>query len=448
MKNYQSTVRTSWGVSEDPGPSDETNMSTPGIAKGPLAEHGLGIFTAAIFIVGEMAGSGVLALPRAVVDSGWIGLGLVIFFCVNSCYGGTRLGLCWEIIEERYPEHRGQTRNPYPMIAQYALGKWGRMLVTVCVQITLFGAGVVYLLLASQIVQDLLKNIAPKITFCMWFLIFAALISLPMWLGSPKDFRLVGFLAVMTTALSCIFIFAQIVKEGVHNPYVVPHRNKNWMDFFLSFGVILFSFGGASTFPTIQNDMADRSKFKTSVYIAFAVILVLYLPIAFASYFVFGDYTDPNIILSLGDGPNVICANVFMAVHLIMAFLIIVNPVCQDIENIFNVPHEFGIWRCVVRTVLVLLMVVVGESIPQFSKILALVGGSTITLLTFILPNYMYMALCDQESPAWTKRQIPVHMRVYMWEMILIGVVGGVAATYTAMHAIFSSHLSTPCYIW
>ncbi|CAB0005162.1 unnamed protein product, partial [Nesidiocoris tenuis] len=239
----------------------------------------------------------------------------------------------------------------------------------------------------------------------------------------------------------------QIVKEGVHNPYVVPHRNKNWMDFFLSFGVILFSFGGASTFPTIQNDMADRSKFKTSVYIAFAVILVLYLPIAFASYFVFGDYTDPNIILSLGDGPNVICANVFMAVHLIMAFLIIVNPVCQDIENIFNVPHEFGIWRCVVRTVLVLLMVVVGESIPQFSKILALVGGSTITLLTFILPNYMYMALCDQESPAWTKRQIPVHMRVYMWEMILIGVVGGVAATYTAMHAIFSSHLSTPCYI-
>lgn len=71
----------------------------------------------------------------------------------------------------------------------------------------------------------------------------------------------------------------------------------------------------------------------------FSVILILYLPIAFASYFVFGDKTDPNIINSLGDGPNVIAANVFMAVHMVMAFLIVVNPVCQDIENMFNVPH-------------------------------------------------------------------------------------------------------------
>ena len=31
---------------------------------------GLTVVTAAIFIVGDMAGSGVLALPRAVVDSG------------------------------------------------------------------------------------------------------------------------------------------------------------------------------------------------------------------------------------------------------------------------------------------------------------------------------------------------------------------------------------------
>ena len=35
-----------------------------------VAEHGLGVITAAIFLAGEMAGSGVLALPNAMVGTG------------------------------------------------------------------------------------------------------------------------------------------------------------------------------------------------------------------------------------------------------------------------------------------------------------------------------------------------------------------------------------------
>ena len=35
-----------------------------------VAEHGLGVITAAIFLAGEMAGSGVLALPGAMVGTG------------------------------------------------------------------------------------------------------------------------------------------------------------------------------------------------------------------------------------------------------------------------------------------------------------------------------------------------------------------------------------------
>ena len=34
------------------------------------AKHGLGVITAAIFLAGEMAGSGVLALPAAMVGTG------------------------------------------------------------------------------------------------------------------------------------------------------------------------------------------------------------------------------------------------------------------------------------------------------------------------------------------------------------------------------------------
>jgi Transmembrane amino acid transporter protein. len=54
---------------------------------------------------------------------------------------------------------------------------------------------------------------------------------------------------------------------------------------------------------------------------------------------------------------------------------------------------------------MVCIMVFVGESIPKFGKILSLVGGSTITLLTFVFPPFFYMRLCDQEKQQdWSER--------------------------------------------
>lgn len=46
-------------------------------------------------------------------------------------------------------------------------------------------------------------------------------------------------------------------------------------------------------------------------------------------------------------------------------------------------------------------MVIIGETIPKFDNILSLVGGSTITLATFVLPPYFYMKLCDQTEEKW-----------------------------------------------
>lgn len=50
------------------------------------------------------------------------------------------------------------------------------------------------------------------------------------------------------------------------------------------------------------------------------------------------------------------------------------------------------------------IMVFVGETIPKFGKILSLVGGSTITLLTFVFPSLFYMILCDQKRVDWPER--------------------------------------------
>ena len=110
-----------------------------------VAEHGLGVITAAVFLAGEMAGSGVLAIPSAMVGTGnnflkklreitsyrlyflgWAGVALITLFCMNAAFSGTRLGLCWVMLEERYEEFRREIRDPYPSIGEKAVGRWGR----------------------------------------------------------------------------------------------------------------------------------------------------------------------------------------------------------------------------------------------------------------------------------------------------------------------------------
>lgn len=203
------------------------------------AHHGLGVPMAIIFLAGEMAGSGILALPNAMIGTGissfwltqtllsmcgssspacwpgWWGVAMIFLFMVNACFCGTRLGICWTILEERYEEFRHPMRNPYPAIGEKALGKFGkwvsqetkiplfyvplapnfvcpmvsRVCTTLCVCITLYGTSCVFIALISQMLGSFLSaTVGFDLSICKWMVIVAAVMLPLTWFGTPKDF--------------------------------------------------------------------------------------------------------------------------------------------------------------------------------------------------------------------------------------------------------------------
>ena len=54
---------------------------------------------------------------------GILGMILIALFTINAGFSGTRLGLCWVMLEERYSEFKGEVRDPYPAIAEKAIGR-------------------------------------------------------------------------------------------------------------------------------------------------------------------------------------------------------------------------------------------------------------------------------------------------------------------------------------
>ena len=46
-----------------------------------------------------------LALPKAMVGTGPAGFALIVYFTVNAMFAGSRLGMCWVMVTERFPEY-------------------------------------------------------------------------------------------------------------------------------------------------------------------------------------------------------------------------------------------------------------------------------------------------------------------------------------------------------
>ncbi|XP_048769154.1 uncharacterized protein LOC125675475 isoform X2 [Ostrea edulis] len=424
---------------------------------------GLSIPFAAFFIVGEIAGSGVLALPKAIDNSGWIGLVLIVACALLSSYTGSILGQAWLIVQERYPEYKLHCPNPYPVLGEKTFGKTGRYVVSFSINFTLFGVSTVFLLLASENVHDLIKDwTETDVSFCIWLVILAAVICPLTWFGTPADFWPVAVGATVATALACVLLIINVAMDkGTYNP--VLHSRTEFEQFFMAFGTIVFAFGGHPAFPTFQTDMRKPSDFKWAVLMGYIVVMLMYLPITTVSYFIYGKNVKDNILLMPNGGVINQIVEVMITVHLILGFLIVINPFCQELEHYARVPKHFTWKRCVFRSVVVAAILFVAESIPTFGAILSLVGGSTVTLLAYICPSLFYLKLKSvrqedimivngnsKEDVALQAKEnpgLPLWVKVMNIEIILLGAVAGVASTYSAIKSIITSDFSKPCYM-
>lgn len=76
--------------------------------------------------------------------------------------------------------------------------------------------------------------------------------------------------ATIATGVACVFLLVTIGKNPQTTPTSnVKHDDIDVKSFALAFGTILFSFGGAPAFPTIQHDMQNSSDFPKAIFLGF-----------------------------------------------------------------------------------------------------------------------------------------------------------------------------------
>ena len=155
-------------------------------------------------------------------------------------------------------------------------------------------------------------------------LIVAACLAPLCWFGSPADFWFVAVGALVSTVVGCVmvliqegtdvadkesclykYVLNQTLEEVTHIRRPAPEdalgfgkgerksesRNECFYfeNFAAAFSSIMFAFAGASTFPTIQADMKDKTKFPKAVVVAMTILASIYLTMSATSWGLLGD---------------------------------------------------------------------------------------------------------------------------------------------------------------
>lgn len=199
--------------------SRSSSSTSPLLKRGSILEvaftetsQKLSLFFASLCVVDLFGVFPIITLPKSLIScgnfdsfkvlnfkyfhkiniSGLYGLPLLLFVITIQIYTAVVLGKCWIIAERICPEISEKNRYPYSAIADLTYGKSMKILVTILLDLTVFGAGIPNLLVASQNLQLLGLRITDgevDFSFCYFLIIIGIFLCPIMFLGSPKNMR-------------------------------------------------------------------------------------------------------------------------------------------------------------------------------------------------------------------------------------------------------------------
>ncbi|MFH4980548.1 hypothetical protein AB6A40_007257 [Gnathostoma spinigerum] len=420
----------------------------------------IGWFTAALFVVADMAGGGVVAMPSAMLKSGDIaGSFVMAALAVSFCYTAHLLSDNWSIMCDRWDDYSYHCRKPYPEMAYRAMGSRGRTFCSSVLNVMLFSVSVVYLLISSSIINDFITSVTGyNIGFCFMILIIACVLYPVTLLKSPQDFWWAIVVAMLTTLIAVILIIYGTAMDYSYCAPVVSYPPFSFESLILSLGTFMFGFGGHVVFPSIQHDMRNPQHFTKSSIVAFLIVTAMYASITILTYLTYGSTLTDSVITSIQTEWIQSAANVFIAVHCILTLTIVINPLNQEVEHLFNADHHFGWHRVIIRTAVMLVVVFTAETVPNFGPILNIIGGTCVALTSAIMPSlynlYLRAAVFNESDKKYRRpnfievlrRTPPLKLAINSF-VIILAVICGVATTVQAIAAMTTTSFTVPCYI-
>ncbi|CAI9768001.1 unnamed protein product [Fraxinus pennsylvanica] len=408
---------------QEPQPGEGTTLPQP--------EEGTTLIRTCFNGINALSGIGILSIPYALSQGGWLCLILLLLISILCFYTGLLIKRCMDINPEI---------KTYPDIGQLAFGNKGRIIISTFIYLELFLLAVEFLILEGDNLHKLFPNIhlhilGKNIGGKRVFVVLSALGMLPtIWLNQS----LLAYVSV-SGILASVILVGSVFSVGAFEGVGFKERGVLWRWNGLPTVISMYTFCycGHAIFPTLCSSMKNRSKFPKVLLICFTISTISYGSMAVLGYVMYGEDLMSQVTLNLPTrsvGSKI--AIYTTLINPITKYAIIVSPIATAIEDKLSShssrPVRLTIRTVLVRTVLVISTVVVALFIPFFGSIMAFIGSFLGISTSILIPCLCYLKI-DKAS-----RKFGLELIIIVVVLVL-GFFVAMTGTYMSLRDIFKN---------
>ncbi|CAH9116295.1 unnamed protein product [Cuscuta europaea] len=367
--------------------------------------------------VTAMVGAGVLGLPYAMSELGWgPGVTVLVLSWVITLY------TLWQMVEMHEPEGEGTGKrlNRYHELGQYAFGEKRGLYIVVPQQLVVqIGVNIVYMVTGGTSLMKFYNTVCPtcKPLKRTYFIMMFG--SVHLVLSHLPDYNSIAVIslaaAIMSLSYSTIAWVASAHKgprPDIDYSLRAPSTAGKVFRFFSALGDVAFAYAGHNVVLEIQAgipsspETPSKKPMMKGVWVAYAVVLLCYFPVAFIGYWAFGNAVEDNILISLEKPAWLIAAaNMFVVIHVIGSYQVFAMPLFDTVESwLVRSMHFKPTWklRFVTRTTYVVLTLFLACTFPFFGGLLGFFGGFAFAPTTYFLPCIIWLKIKKPKILSWT----------------------------------------------
>ncbi|KAI5015637.1 hypothetical protein ZWY2020_057027 [Hordeum vulgare] len=336
--------------------------------------------------INALSGVGLLSIPYALSQGGWLSLIVFMTIAVICFYTGILLQRCID---------SSSHVNTYPDIGAHAFGRRGRVVVATFMYLELYLVAIDFLILEG----DNLHKLFPAASFRLGalrvsgkdaFVLAATLLVLPTtWFSS---LNVLAYVAA-GGALASVLLIAAVLWVGVFDGvgFRETGRLVHWDSMPSAMSLYSFCFSGHAVFPMIYTGMKDRKRFPMVLSICFTLSTLSYGLMGILGYLMYGDTLKSQITLNLPSASVAAKLAIYTTlVNPLAKYALVVAPVAEAAEGTLGVGKSAPL-RALVRTVLVVGTAVVALAVPFFADVVGLTGALLSCTATMLLPCLCYL---------------------------------------------------------
>ncbi|PUZ55967.1 hypothetical protein GQ55_5G256400 [Panicum hallii var. hallii] len=375
-----------------------------------------------------ISGVGVLSVPYALAQGGWLSLALFALVGAVCYYTGELVARCMRA--------GGDAVRSYPDIGQLAFGRRGRKAIGAVMYAELYLVAISFLILEGDNLDKLLPGTSVGLPGGyllrgrQLFTLVATVVILPTtWL---RDLSVLAYVSavglVASAALTASLAWAGVAEHGFHA------RGGNVFSLAglpTSLSLYFVCFSGHGVFPTVYTSMRNKKDF-TKVLLGSSLLCSLnYALTAVLGYLIYGDDVKSLVTLNLPSGKVYTRVAILTTLITPLAkYALVIQPITTGVEEKLSLGSQGSLPRAAISTAVLVSTVVAACTMPFFGYLMSFIGSSLNVTVAVLFPCLSYLRIY---VPRGGVRGAEVAAIV---GILVVGVCVAVVGTYTSLHQI------------